>query len=297
MILFSVVIPTYNRADLIAVAINSVLSQSYQHFELTIVDNASTDNTQEIVGTFTDPRIKYIRNPKNLERCASRNIGIENSKGDYITLLDSDDYYLPNHLQTFLDEIEKMKFPEGLFFSNKIIKEQNNLNPGIFEKLTENKQEYFLFNVIIPCQVCISRSILSKHKFRSDLLIVEDAALWMTISLSFPVFQIFKETSVYLIHETNSVNVSINNAFEQRLNGLKKLLTEKEFLTSISKEKRRQVLSDCYFGIFNFYNNQNNVIKKIITISTAIVLYPEIKLKNKLHLLLSSLPLINKIVR
>lgn len=76
----SVVIPTYNRAHLLGRAIKSVLDQTYQDFELIIVDDASSDNTGQVVATFADPRIHYLRHEKNRGAAAARNTGIEASR-------------------------------------------------------------------------------------------------------------------------------------------------------------------------------------------------------------------------
>ena len=88
----SVIIPTFNRAHLIGRAIKSVLNQTYQDFEIIVIDDGSTDNTGEIIRSFTDKRIKYIKKyKKNKGISVARNIGIKVARGKYIALLDSDD--------------------------------------------------------------------------------------------------------------------------------------------------------------------------------------------------------------
>jgi glycosyltransferase involved in cell wall biosynthesis len=116
---FTVIIPTYNRADLIEVAINSVLQQSFTDFEIIVIDDASQDDTEKVVSKFSDTRIQYIKNERNLERSRTRNKAINLAKGNYITFLDSDDYYLENHLQNFYDEISSVKIKSAMFFCNK----------------------------------------------------------------------------------------------------------------------------------------------------------------------------------
>ena len=98
-IFFSIVIPTYNRASLIFETLDSVLSQSYTNYEVIIVDNCSTDNTEELLQPLMlSGKIRYIRNAENKERSYSRNVGLENAKGDFLTLLDSDDFMYPDCL-------------------------------------------------------------------------------------------------------------------------------------------------------------------------------------------------------
>lgn len=96
----SVVIPTYNRAGTMARAIKGILEQTYENIELLIVDDGSTDKTEEIVNGFKDKRIRYIKLEKNGGACAARNIGISKAQGQYIMLQDSDDL-------SYKDRIEK----------------------------------------------------------------------------------------------------------------------------------------------------------------------------------------------
>jgi glycosyltransferase involved in cell wall biosynthesis len=89
-------------------AVDSVLEQTFQDFELLVIDDGSTDNTKELMldAAQKDQRIRYIYQD-NAERSAARNHGIELAKGNYICFLDSDDVYLDNHLSSFLETIEK----------------------------------------------------------------------------------------------------------------------------------------------------------------------------------------------
>lgn len=94
----TIIIPTYNRADLLPFAVKSVLSQTFADFELLILDDASTDNTQTIAESFlSDPRVRIVRHPKNIGITANRNYGLSIAKGTYIAMLDSDDVWLNNN--------------------------------------------------------------------------------------------------------------------------------------------------------------------------------------------------------
>ena len=94
----SIILPTYNRAHLISRAIESVLRQSYTDFELIIIDDASDDNTEEVVRSFQDSRIEYVRLDENKGSPAARNTGIKMARGEYIAFQDSDDEWLPAKL-------------------------------------------------------------------------------------------------------------------------------------------------------------------------------------------------------
>ncbi len=96
---FSVVIPTYNRADFIVKTLRSVLAQTYAHFEVIIVDNCSTDNTEELLQPFlASSQVRFFRQERNYERAVSRNKGMSLATGDFVTLLDSDDLMYPSNL-------------------------------------------------------------------------------------------------------------------------------------------------------------------------------------------------------
>lgn len=93
----SVVITTFNRADFLRKAIESVLRQTYKDFELLILDNSSTDNTENVVKTLNDMRIRYVRHlPMGIS--AARNLGVKEAKGEFIAFLDDDDEWLGNKL-------------------------------------------------------------------------------------------------------------------------------------------------------------------------------------------------------
>lgn len=95
----SVIIPTYNRAHLIGRALKSVLNQTYQNFEIIVIDDGSTDNTEEIVKSFSGERIRYIRHKVNKGYPAALNTGIKAAKGKYIAFQDSDDEWFPEKLE------------------------------------------------------------------------------------------------------------------------------------------------------------------------------------------------------
>ena len=99
MELVSIIMPTYNCGRFIAESIRSVLAQTYTNWELLIVDDCSTDNTAQVVGSFNDPRIHYLRNEQNKGAALTRNKALREAKGRYIAFLDSDDLWLPAKLE------------------------------------------------------------------------------------------------------------------------------------------------------------------------------------------------------
>ncbi len=99
----SIILPTYNRAKHLPKAIESVINQTFEDWELIIIDDGSQDDTFAVVDPYLDSlKIRYIKH-KNRQAGYARNAGIQASYGQYITFIDSDDIYFPNHLQTRID--------------------------------------------------------------------------------------------------------------------------------------------------------------------------------------------------
>lgn len=104
--LVSIIMPAYNSSEFIAESIDSVLSQTYQQWELLIIDDCSTDNTVDIVAGFDDERIRCIRHSENMGVAVARNTGIGMARGRFLAFLDSDDLWLPQKLEKQLDFIK-----------------------------------------------------------------------------------------------------------------------------------------------------------------------------------------------
>ena len=170
MVSISVILPVFNEERYIRDAVSSVLNQSFEDFELIIVDDGSTDDTPEIINSFTDDRIKVI-SQKNQGPGASRNSALEVASGDYVMFLDGDDWYCTDALQTAYDEITSNNTDISIF---QIIKydgneySQNswfNLDnfPADFEDRVFNPHECrdFLFDISVSaCQKIFRRQFL-----------------------------------------------------------------------------------------------------------------------------------------
>lgn len=105
--LVSIIMPSYNTAPYIRETIQSVLDQTYQNWELIIVDDCSTDNTDEVVASIKDDRIKYLKNERNSGAAVSRNRALREAKGRWIAFLDSDDLWMPEKLEKQISFMEK----------------------------------------------------------------------------------------------------------------------------------------------------------------------------------------------
>lgn len=97
--LVSIIMPSWNTERFIAETIQSVINQTYTNWELLIVDDCSTDNTDEVVASFKDDRIKYFHNEKNSGAALTRNRAMREARGEWIAFLDSDDLWMPEKLE------------------------------------------------------------------------------------------------------------------------------------------------------------------------------------------------------
>jgi len=126
--LISVIIPTYNRAGLLKRAVESVLEQSYDNFELLVVDDGSTDETADFVTGLDDPRLRYLRQPRNMGVAAARNRGMREARGSLIAFLDSDDAWTRAKLERQVELIRRRPAKVGLFYTGLTVGDDDNSN-------------------------------------------------------------------------------------------------------------------------------------------------------------------------
>ena len=126
--LISIIMPSYNTERYIGDSIRSVLAQTYSDWELIIVDDCSTDRTDDIVGGFLhDTRIRYIKNEKNSGAAMSRNRALREARGRWIAFLDSDDLWLPDKLEHQVDFMEQHGYSFSYTKYREIDEQSNNL--------------------------------------------------------------------------------------------------------------------------------------------------------------------------
>jgi glycosyltransferase involved in cell wall biosynthesis len=113
----SVIIPTYNRKGMLSLAIQSVLNQTHEDFEIIVVDDASTDGTRGALDKFDDERLRYVQHRENRGRAIARNTGIELSRGTLIAFVDDDDEYLPDKLKRQLEILQTSQPGVGLVYT------------------------------------------------------------------------------------------------------------------------------------------------------------------------------------
>lgn len=208
-IFFSVVIATYNRAALLRYAIQSVLDQEFVDFEVLVVDDGSTDDTQQMVLSLRDKRIHYSK-IVNSERGAARNIGILRSRGRYITFLDSDDYLLPQHLKVVHRQIIALRFPEIYHQAYVIMNDKGKILQRSLPNVDLGQALFRKGNVMSCMGVFVRCDISKKNLFHEDRALagLEDWELWIRLAEQFRIHYGPEPTGVLLQHEgRNTVQV------------------------------------------------------------------------------------------
>ena len=218
-ILFSIVLPCYNRAAFLRSTIKSVQQQVYQNWELIIVNDGSTDETENIIDSIDDERIQY-HSIKNSERGAARNCGIKKAIGDFICFLDSDDRLLTNHLSNgaaFISSHPQVTiFHQGYEIQNeqgKVLYSSNSLPQLLNKSLIRN-------NVISPNGIFLKREIIKQNLFREEreLAGTEDYELWLRLSCETEILHHEPCTSVLTDHQQRSMKETDLQKLLSRIN-------------------------------------------------------------------------------
>ncbi len=201
----SVIIPTHNRAEFLRAAVISVLNQTFQNFEIIIVDDASQDQTAAVIRSFTDRRIKYIRHETSRGQGATRNAGLRCALGEYIALLDDDDEWMPQKLEKQVAVLDRSPSNVGMVytgvcridvFTNRVI---NRVIPrkrgSVFRDLCEK-------NWIGGCSsVVLRRGCFQKiGLFDESLAAQADYDLWLRIAREFDIECIREPLVLYAVH-------------------------------------------------------------------------------------------------
>ena len=219
--IFSVVIAVFNKEKYIADTIKSVLDQTYQEFEIIILNDGSTDNSEAEILKFKDPRIRYF-SQKNQGASGARNAAIEKAENEYIALLDADDYWYPFYLEEQKKSIEA--YPEEFVFATAT---QLKINQNVFDNQysvnSDNgktiKANYFegsfLTSLLHSSATVIHKNIFENvgwydPKIKSG----EDTDLYVRIGLKYDVVFSPKVCATYIIRE-NSLFQSVKNIEEK----------------------------------------------------------------------------------
>ena len=272
----SVVIPTYNRADFICDAIESVLAQTYKDYEVIVVDDGSTDNTREVLKKYGD-RIKYIYQ-ENKRQGAARNTGIKNSTGEYIAFLDSDDTWLPHKLEKDVACIESDS-KIGLVYSN-VVKVYSSTGKPLYEKTdTVKPTGDVLEQVVLRCFISPGSNPLVRKEcfmkvglFNESRDVVEDYEMVVRIASEYHFGHVNEITTKYRVHKNND---SSNADFIRKayINGVDVVFHNERLLPRILHLKNR-AYSNAYIYVATRYFSVD-IKEARANLLRAIKLYPK----------------------
>lgn len=211
----SIILPTYNRAEYIGEAIHSILNQTFEHFELLIIDDGSKDATSSIIEGFSDKRIKYFKFANNNGVVIGRNHGLANAQGKYIALMDSDDISEPSRLAAQFHFMEKNLnigiCGTGLTKFN----QQHLIEYAIPTDVAKNIQPFGLFITPLNHPTCmIRKSIIDQYHIRyaEGYLAAEDYHF---------ILQVLKHTEAHIIpkslyrYRIHNLNTSVKERNKQ----------------------------------------------------------------------------------
>ena len=227
-ILFSVVIPLYNKENYIAKTVNSVLKQTYNNFEIIIVNDGSTDNSFNTIKAINTSKIRLI-DQDNQGVSVARNKGISASKGNYVVFLDADDSWYPNHLLEFKKAIEY--YPNHIVFCTNYefnFKNKETKHPKFSTHLNSDYtviSDFFKSSmkncIAMTPAICIKKSILNPDfLFDPKIKSGQDTDLWIRLGLKFNFIFINKTTSK--INRSVSNSLSKSNLIDHRYYMVKK---------------------------------------------------------------------------
>jgi len=276
MIFFSVIIPLFNKEKYIKATLDSVFKQTFQDFEIIVINDGSTDNSENEVLKFDSSKIRYFKT-ENKGVSAARNFGITQAKGKYVAFLDADDYWYPY----FLDEINSyiQRFPEQKVFSLGLeIEFKKHTFPSVYSITKSGDFEIVNYFVGSMKQsvISISASVFEKSIFEDSGVFNEkyqageDTDLWVRIGLLFSVVFIWKIGARY-VYDNQSLsrtrNITTNKAefkeyklLEDKNLSLKKFLDYNRFSLAIESKLNNE--KEKFRIFYNDIEQANLSIKK-----------------------------------
>lgn len=253
----SVVMPVYNGARYIREAIESILTQTYKSFELIIINDGSTDNSEEIILSYQDPRIVYLKNQVNSKICVTLNRGLDAAKGKYIARLDCDDIAMPERLEKqtqFLDEHQEI----GIVGCDIILFGEHQ-DDCYYQSLhtDDDCKAGLLFNSCFAHPaVMIRRSLLEEHhlRYREEYKGLEDLELWWRLSS----FTKFANLNEYLLRYRKHPGQETQNVLTSVAEKSTEFIHERfrSYVPSLS-EQELSIISDYCYGNWQEFDDKN----------------------------------------
>lgn len=236
---FSITMATYNRASLLPRAINSVLNQSYQNFELIIVDDGSRDNTEEVCRSFKDSRILYYKQEQNRGVLACRNKGFDLARGDYTAFLDDDDELLPEALEIAIEKLKELS-PRGIkivCFDGMDFERKQRSVFGISEEGDIQYEDILCDRIYGDVWVVVRRDLLGENDRFDERLWGNEGYLWLKLLRKTKAYYVPRV--LYIIHREHG-GQHLSHSRDRLKHLSRSTLTNRVFLDEFGDEIKRK---------------------------------------------------------
>lgn len=205
----TVLLPVYNAAPYLRECMDSVLTQTYADFELLVINDGSTDGSEEIILSYTDPRIRYVKNESNLKLIATLNKGIDMAAGKYIARMDSDDVCLPERFEKQVNFMEAHGMVGVCGTWVKTLGLEKDYEVKFRQGHDEIKFQLFFSNYLHHPTVMLRKSVLDHYQIKyGNYLHIEDYEMWVRMSR---VCNIEILPQVLLLYRCHGQNISVVN--------------------------------------------------------------------------------------
>lgn len=204
--LVSIIMPSYNTGKYIAESIKSVQAQTYENWELIIVDDCSTDNTENIVAAFfSDKRVRYLKNEKNSGAAVSRNRALREAKGRWIAFLDSDDLWKPEKLQKQISFMMQNQY--AFSYTNYVEIDENSKENGISVTGPKRITKRGMYNYCWPgcLTVMYDASVVGLVQIE-DIKKNNDYAMWLKVCKKADCYLLDEQLAMYRRGRSGSIS-------------------------------------------------------------------------------------------
>jgi glycosyltransferase involved in cell wall biosynthesis len=285
----SICIPNYNYGSFIGDAIQSALEQTYKNFELVIVDNCSTDDSEEVIKSFSDPRIRYFKNDRNIGGIRNWNRCLSLARGEYITLLHADDKLIPNLIEKETKILDRNP-TVGLVHSSCIFIDGKGAVIGEYHPFDKDhiiRGEDEFKRLVLNNYLCVSSVVMVRKKcydalgdFSEEYTYCPDWEMWLRIALNYDMSFISEPLGYYRKHGASGMdsyllnrrmNIARMDQYKMFKEIFSNLPSDKKYLSSFEQEALKKTAKRMIHTAFeDFCQGNSRLARQNIALAIAI---------------------------